>query len=169
MRGWVLITLLLTGCATTYHASSFSGGFSETQLAENMFRVSFNGNGYTGRNRVVDFTLLRSAELTLEHGFTHFVIIDSSQHTSVSTTTTPTTAHTTGSASMYGDTVYGSSTTTVRPGKTRTISKPSSANTIVLFNGKPETGELSYDARFLFDSISKKYGITPAPPSVATP
>ena len=36
--------LLGTGCATGYHPRSGTGGFSETQLDENVFQMRFNGN-----------------------------------------------------------------------------------------------------------------------------
>src|SRR5882724_2256033 len=73
-----LLTLILSlaGCATTYQPQSFSGGFSETQLDKNVFRVSFKGNGYTQAERAEEMALLRSAELTLKNGFKYFVIID---------------------------------------------------------------------------------------------
>jgi len=60
----VILAFILQGCATSYQKTSFTGGYSETQLDENVFNVSFKGNGYTSRERVADFTLLRSAELT---------------------------------------------------------------------------------------------------------
>ncbi len=69
--------LFIQGCATTYQSTGLTGGYSETQLDENVFKVSFHGNGHTGRERVTDFTILRSAELILEHGYKYFIIIDS--------------------------------------------------------------------------------------------
>ena len=57
------IALVLSACATTYQSESFSGGFSETQLDKNVFRVSFQGNGYTRAERAEEMALLRSAEL----------------------------------------------------------------------------------------------------------
>ena len=50
----------MQSCATTYQSEGLTGGFSETQLDENIFRVTFYGNGYTGKERVTDFALLRS-------------------------------------------------------------------------------------------------------------
>ena len=79
--------LLIQGCATAYQKSGFAGGYSETQLDENVFRVSFRGNRYTGREKVADFTLLRSAELALENGYQYFAIIDANSYTTDSYTT----------------------------------------------------------------------------------
>jgi len=64
----LVLLVLLAGSATSYQPKSFSSGYSETRLREDVFRVSFNGNGYTGRERAADFSLLRSAELALENG-----------------------------------------------------------------------------------------------------
>ena len=36
----VFVFALLTGCATTYQPAGFTGGYSQTQLAENVFHVS---------------------------------------------------------------------------------------------------------------------------------
>jgi hypothetical protein len=40
----------LVGCATGYQAQGFTGGFDETQLSPNVYRVTFKGNGYTRPN-----------------------------------------------------------------------------------------------------------------------
>lgn len=153
------ILVLLAGCATNYQAQSFSGGFSETQLDKNVFRVTFKGNGYTQSERAEDFALLRSAELALKHGFSHFAIVDGRQSNDYGVMTTPTQSYTTGSVTAYGNTAYGSAHTTTTGGQSFLIKKPSSTNTIVCFNGKPENGMFVYDAQFVYDSLSNKYGI----------
>ena len=155
----VLLTLIsLTGCATSYQGIAYTGGYSETRLAENVFRVSFKGNAYTSRERAADFALLRSAELTLENGYTHFVIIDAEDYSKVSTYTTPTTSNTTASAYGSGNYIYGSATTTTTGGETHNISKPRRSNVIMLFKHKPQ-GTFSYNADFLKRELRKKYGI----------
>ena len=75
-RGALILPLLLFGCATTYQSDGATGGYSETQLDENVFVVHFSGNGFTKKARAADFALLRSSELTLEHGYKYFVIIE---------------------------------------------------------------------------------------------
>ena len=155
--------LFITGCATTYQPNSFTGGFSETRLGENVFRVTFQGNGYTGKNKVADFTLLRSAELALEHGFRYFIIAKSGKGDYFSAYTTPTTSHTTGSAYKSGSSVYGNATTNTYGGQTYIISAPSANNTIVLYKEKPKINGLVYDASFLKKSIKQKYGLDKPP------
>jgi len=45
MRTTVAVLIaLLAGCATPYQHRGFTGGFSETQLDENVFQMRFNGN-----------------------------------------------------------------------------------------------------------------------------
>lgn len=115
------------------------------------------GNGYTSRDRAEELALLRSAELTLQNGFTHFVIVDGRSHAEYGTFTTPSVSTTTGSASLYGNTAFGSATTTTTGGQTFMIAKPSVTNTIVCFDGKPNVAALVYDAQFVFRSLAKKY------------
>ena len=157
----LLVSLvLLSGCSTSYQSNGLTGGYSETQLDENVFKVAFNGNGYTGREQVADFTLLRSAELTMQSGYKYFVIVNAKSYTSNSTYTTPKTATTNVNANTYGTAnAYGTVTTKVSGGQTYNISKPSSSNTIVCFKEKPITG-FSYNAEFIFKNISTKYDIS---------
>jgi len=163
MKNFIAITfaaLILQGCTpTSYQKTGLTGGYSDTQLDENIFHVSFNGNGFTSRERAVDFTLLRSAELTIKNGFEYFAVIDANSYTSHSTYTTPTTSQTTGSAHVSGNYVYGSATTTTTGGQTYEISKPSSSNTIMCFKEKPEAF-FTYSAKFIYRSIRQKYNIT---------
>lgn len=155
----VFLAVLLTGCATTYQAEGLSGGFSETQLDKNVFRVSFRGNGYTRTEKTEELALLRSAELTLKNGFTHFVIIDGRSREQLSTYTTPTQSYATSNATAYGNSAYGTSRTTTYGGQTFLVSKPSTTNTIMCFNGKPDIQALTYDAQYVCNSLGQKHGV----------
>ncbi|MBI3779045.1 MAG: hypothetical protein HY274_09070 [Gammaproteobacteria bacterium] len=155
-----LAVVLFSGCATSYQRQSFSGGYSETQLGENIFQVTFRGNGYTNRERASDFSLLRSAEVALENGFHYFVIVESEKGSKVGTYTTPSTSYTTGSAYGNGNYAYGSATTTTYGGQTYFISKPRATNTILCFKEKPEINGLVFEAEFVVRSIKHKYEIS---------
>lgn len=155
------VVLLLAACATPYQPQSLSGGFTETQLDKNVFRVSFKGNGYTNADRAEEMALLRSADLTLRNGFTHFVIVDGKSRADFGTYTTPIQSTTTGSASVYGNTAYGRTTTTTTGGQSFLITRPSTTNTIMCFDGKPEINGLVYDAQFVYNSLAQKYGVAP--------
>jgi uncharacterized protein YceK len=160
MRALTILALLvvaLSGCATTYQRKSFTGGYSETQLGENIFQVSYRGNGYTSHERASDFSLLRSAEVALENGFRYFVIVESEKDSKVGAYTTPTTSYTTGSAYGSGNYAYGSATTTTSGGQTYFISKPRATNTILCYKEKPEVNGLVFDAEFVAKSIRQKY------------
>lgn len=172
---WVAATLSLTfSCATPYQSSSFRGGYSDTVLAPDTFRVVFRGNGYTPPERAQDFALLRAADLTLQYGFTCFAIVDEQNTTTTHTYTTPgradTTAYGTGSSSgniylnPYGGTYSGTSnvqvnaTTTYTPPETHVFYKPQTGLLIRAFQAKPD-GIFTFDAGFLQQSIKGKYRI----------
>ncbi len=158
-----------SGCATPYARQSLIGGYSETQLSENIFTVTFWGNGYTTRERASDFTLLRCAEIAMNNGYNYFIIIDIEKYTSDMALTTPTTSYTTGygrtsgSVNMYGShgtfsgNTFGSARTTTYGGQTFLISKPTTSNTILCMNEKPDGNPLVFDAAFLANSITKRY------------
>ena len=147
-----IIVGLLTGCATGYQeAGTWTGGFTDVQLNESMFKVSFSGNEFTSMERAEDLVLLRSAELALAHGFRYFLIVQSDAHAEQSLYTTTTT------------------TTTTSTGQTYVLSAPRTTNTIVCFVENP--GDLSYDATMVYRQLSSKYGIggdgdhrAPSPP-----
>ena len=88
----ILFPLVLVGCATVppYHAAGDNGGYgyAEQKIESNKYRVTFNGNSSTSRQSVENFLLYRAAELTLETGNDHFVLIenDTDSHTSYSVT-----------------------------------------------------------------------------------
>ena len=66
------------GCSlkpTPYQPRDENGeGYEEQRLQEQVWRVSFRANRATFESDVLDYLLLRSAELTLQSGFTHFVV-----------------------------------------------------------------------------------------------
>ncbi|RAK59429.1 hypothetical protein DJ021_06210 [Phenylobacterium hankyongense] len=53
-----------------------SGGYSETRIEANRWRVSFSGNSLTSRETVEGYLLYRAAELTLQQGADWFMIVD---------------------------------------------------------------------------------------------
>ena len=163
MRGKFLTVIaavsILAGCATAYQPEGLSGGFTETQLDTNVWKVSFAGNGYTRGERAEDFAMLRSAELALANGFTHFAFASSRTGTETSTMTTPTTSYSSGNASVYGNSVYGNSTTRTYGGNTVFISRPSTNNTVVMFKEKPDLNAMVYDANFICNSLGTKHKV----------
>jgi hypothetical protein len=148
----------LAGCATPYQPTGFTGGFSETQLAPDVFRVYFRGNGKTSGERAQDFALLRAADICLQHGFTCFAVLDESDSTEAQSFTTQGEAYTTGSAYAYGNTATYSGHTTYTTGQNHTFYKPRTGLMIRGFATKPE-GVFIFDASFLQQSLKQKYHI----------
>lgn len=156
----VIFTLALTACATGYQSSGLTGGFSETQLDQNVFRVSFQGNAFTRPERAEEMTLLRSAELALKNGYSHFVIVSNSASSREGNYTAPTQSYTTANVTGMGNTALGTANTTTSGGMAYRISKPSTTNTIMCFKGRPSDAQgMVYDANFVFNSLGGKYGV----------
>ena len=155
----LVVAITLCGCATPYQNTGFTGGYSETQLQPNVFSVHFRGNGHTSRQRSSDFALLRCAELTMQNGFTHFVIANSSQDTKTMMYNTGGSSHTYGTVNTYGNTSYGSFNTYHSGGTSIPINKPRSSYTILCFKQKPEGNAMALDAAFLANSLRQKYKI----------
>ena len=163
MKKFLLIvsaaTLLLAGCATEYQPQgiSDSGGFSETQLDTNVWKVTFRGNGDTKVDQAEDLALLRSAEISLANGFTHFAYRSSKTDTQTTILKNPMISYTSATA-IYGSNLFAN-TTTHTYGGTVVISKPFVSNIVFMFKGKPELDTLVYDANFICTSIGKKYKV----------
>jgi len=155
----LIVLSLLISCATTYQKMGPCGGYSDTQLSENVFQVYFQGNGYTSEERASDLCLLRCAELTSQNGFSHFIIMDSSVKSKYSIYTEPSTSHTSGNIYSYGNNAYHNETTYTYGGGSYLVAKPRITIKIICFNVKPEDNGLCYDAEFIIKSISGKYGI----------
>lgn len=148
----VTFAFLALGSATSYQPTGLTGGFEETQLAPNVWRVDFAGNGYTRTQRAVDFALLRSADLTLLNGFAYFALASSSESVSNSAITTP----------GYANTTFSGNTarTTYTGGQTFFVSAPSSTNTVVMFKDEPNIQGMIFDANFICGSLGKKYDVS---------
>jgi hypothetical protein len=130
-RNWKLVlpatlALILASCATPYASSGFLGGYSDTVLAPDVYRISFQGNGYTSKERTQDFAMLRAAELTLSHGYRYFGLINESEGGRGGVINTPGYSYTTGNAFAIGNTVYGSAHTTYIPGASIPVFFPES-------------------------------------------
>lgn len=114
--GITALGLLLASCATKYGDMGYAGGVKAEQVTSDIWRVVARGNGYTASSKVQDFVLLKSAELTLAQGGTHFVIAGSQDAASVGVITTP------GSSTVnrIGNTAF----ITTNPGYSETVVKP---------------------------------------------
>ena len=153
-----VLTTLISGCATKYQSVGFTGGFTETQLAPDVFRVSFSGNGYTSGDRVQDFALLRAAELMLANNFPYFVLIDSADQSQTGTVVVPGSSQTTGTVRSSGSHATYSSTTTTNPAQVYNVYRPGVGLMVRGLKSPPEQ-EFAFDAAFIVKTLKAKYKI----------
>jgi hypothetical protein len=164
----VILLLMLSACASIYTARGFWGelldsdGFSETQLAQDVYTVNFSGNGLTSSERTRDFALLRCAELTELHGYRYFSVLDQSAERRISSRRSPAFSPTQ-TASLEDNwmktPVPGSSNIT---NITNITSEPSTHLTIQFLIDKPDTATVVYEADFVSKSIRAKYALKPS-------
>lgn len=53
----------------------YTGGYSETRIESDRFRIAFRGNSLTDRETVENYMLYRAAELTLQQGYDNFTVV----------------------------------------------------------------------------------------------
>lgn len=127
----------LSGCGVggLYNSSHYS----ETQLEENLLRVTFRGGEHPMSG---ELCLLRCAELCRKAGFTHFEVVDSETGNSLRRTPSAYPFH----QHYYQDEPFLSDI-------------PFVTKTIRLGKGTPEGG-FAYEASAIEGSLRKKYKIT---------
>ena len=76
------LALCLSACATATpyqplsKTSEQSGGYSETRVETDRWRVTFSGNSLTDRETVETYLLYRAAEMTIAQGYDVFMMAD---------------------------------------------------------------------------------------------
>jgi len=138
---FILISCLICSCATAYKraSKSTSNGYFETQLQNNIYEISFNGNEFTNIKKAQDYALLRAAEVCLDNGFKTFVIVNSSNNTEVST--------------------RASSTYDYYTKQSHTSVYTSEYPKINLAIQCSKNGDLVFDAQQIKDNLRKKYNL----------
>jgi hypothetical protein len=74
----IMSIILLSSCASqsAYRAASGNGyGYQEVKLSDTQYRISFKLRG-SNVAKAKDLALVRAADLTLQHGYTWFQVID---------------------------------------------------------------------------------------------
>ncbi len=69
-------SLLLCSCATPYKPLDHRYGYSEQHITNDVYEVSFLGNGSTSYEKAVDFAMLRAAEIALNRQAKSFSLLD---------------------------------------------------------------------------------------------
>jgi hypothetical protein len=83
------LAALLAACASQpiYRGATYAGGYgyAEQPIEADRYRVTFTGRSSTELETVDNLLLYRAAELTLERGFDHFVVVDRDTETEIQT------------------------------------------------------------------------------------
>ncbi len=73
------MALLILSCATPYQKEGLLGGYSEKELAKDIYLVKFRGNGYTDLEMAQFYALRRVGDLGLEKGYKYFTILQTNE------------------------------------------------------------------------------------------
>jgi hypothetical protein len=160
----VVMLGMLAGCgqATPYQPAVDGYGYSEQQIEDNRYRVTFAGNDLTAADTVQNYLLYRAAELTLDRGYDYFTVVDRNLDRSTAYWGTGDTHLGSGYFTRRGDFVGGLGFTTY---SARPIDSYTAYADVVMFEGEKPVGEVNaYDAR----SVLRQLGQTiEAAPGVA--
>lgn len=147
----LLAAVLAASCASeTPYAPADGGrvGYSEQQIEENRYTVTFAGNSLTDRQTVETYLLYRAAELTIARGYDYFIVVqqDTERSTSYRSTIHDYPVHHHFYLSWYGwpDPFHGHiATETTQP-----IERYRAVAEIVMHRGKkPADDPSAFDAR----------------------
>ncbi|MHC1481680.1 CC0125/CC1285 family lipoprotein [Frateuria aurantia] len=150
----VVLEIAVAGCATAYHPMGYTGGFSETVLAPDTFKIRFAGNAFTSSEKVSDFALLRAAEKSQELGCNYFGVMSEADGASVE-------AVTLSSLGWGRHGAWGFS-------NSMPVVKPDTALLVKCTREQPPGADL-FDAHFIAQSIRAKYDFRPHASSVPMP
>jgi hypothetical protein len=149
--------VLLSACTTAHPPGAQTRGYAETQLARNVFAVRVRETARPSNSKATELCLLRCAEVTLAHGFRHFVVLENAEEQQTT---------------RMDD--LGPRSTRPRDADLSFINSeagsPSSANTVACFRTQPAGYPEAYDAGALFSRLADRYGVrmnSEAPTNVA--
>lgn len=73
----IIALLFIAGCAgpTSYHPRLEGTGYSDYQVAEDHYQVSYTANSLTSRNKIAQYLLYRAAQIALESSREYFVVL----------------------------------------------------------------------------------------------
>ena len=72
-----LLLLCAAGCAVAYQPNTWwrQGGWSDSQVAQDRWLVRYEGNANTDIERVLDFSMLRAADLCERTGYANLLVL----------------------------------------------------------------------------------------------
>lgn len=155
-----IASVLLAACSTgmSYHAwdSTWQLGYTDTQLSDTQFRVSYAGYNVP-QTTCDDFALMRAAELANQKGFRYFRVLSEKQSLQSQSFYIPAPSNTTGTITATGPNTARVNATTYSSGSGVTIQRPTSTLAIELLR---ENTPGAIDAQIAWSSLSSKYGLT---------
>lgn len=131
---------LVAACATPYVEGGLMGGVNAVPMGGDVYRVQAQLNAYSDQSMVQDYLLLKAADTAVAQGAVGFVIIDSQNTSRTATIVTPGTATTTANAQAFGNSAYGTATTTYTPAQAHTMIRPGGIMLISLVREAPANG-----------------------------
>jgi hypothetical protein len=146
---------LLGACAghpTPYQPAVDGYGYSEQRIEDNRYRVIFGGNDRTKADTVQNYLLYRAAEVTLNHGYDYFTMVDRYLDRSTRYSGSSSITELGGYVTEDGDYVSGSffSDYSADP-----IDRYTTYAEMVMFKGeKPASDVHTYDARSVLRQLS---------------
>ena len=125
-----LLALGVQGCTTPYQNMGASGGGESTIIDDNVFEVKASVNGYTQKSVATQYAIRKAAEVSKSLGCSYYSAINNNSQTYDQNTSKTNIGLMTDNGGVY----YTSSV-----GTRYRLVKPSSRNTYVCFNEKPNT------------------------------
>ena len=61
--GILVLCFILVGCATPYQPKGLMGGFEDISLGDNKHKITWQGNGYTSKAKLIYYTERRASEI----------------------------------------------------------------------------------------------------------
>ncbi len=134
---------MLGACATSLQPDNYSERIAATRLGASQFLVDYAA-GPTGDDpQAIDLTLLRSAEIALQHGFHYFVVVEPEP------------------VSAADDSQQSSPTETFEYENSQfRYTEPATRNTLICFNSRPPGRH--FVALFVKASLRSKYDLDSA-------
>lgn len=157
---YFVIAVILSGCTTgmSYHSwdSALELGYTDMQLNEKVFRVSYAGYNIP-QSECDDFAIMRAAEIAKEKGYKYFRILAENKSVQSQAYFIPGATYTTGTVTGNGNTASFNATS-YSGGVAGTIQRPTSTFTIELLKEKDEV-PVTIDAEIAWNSLAKKHGV----------
>lgn len=152
----VAVVSLLAACAspTPYQPAKNGYGYSQQQIEDNRYRVTFKGNDVTTLDTVDIYLLYRAAELTVQSDYDYFEIADRETDKSTRYWTTFSNFGRFGRHSRHFDESF--LVTGIETGTSRPITQYGATANVLFFRGRKQADKTNaYDARDVLQRLGR--------------